>query len=437
MTVDKVDVLNELLTRAIQSIVIRDSRRGQLMDSRQYTGSLKSHWDTHRPSTEGALLDRYAPHIVNDTVAQELIHFLTDELRQQLDDDRVQIATIEILGGMHPGIRVSDLLKQLLKVALVRGPLHTAQAFCSAVAGHPILYQKISLLNGIRIEQEIEISGGIRLVPLPHSSAELPNIFPHMDYMGPIDLLGRTVLVNDFLVSPSFLNPAITTVAIEDSFEHTPVSADYPNFDIGEYCEALSMSCNGAIQYIAFWTHLAHDHVINVQGRAGSHRYLTSSHQSTERVLVTEEQARQALNIYDSRKNLGDKVAKKLKVPIDRWIKSKANRSFEDSMIDIGIALEALFLSDNSDRSELGYRLRLRAAWYLGENVEDKVSIENDLKKMYDLRSRAVHRGNIFGIASNQDLKTIGQTHCLNSILKVIEDGRFPDWNRLVLGGHP
>lgn len=437
MTVNQVGYLTQLLARAISSTEIWDSRRREQIDILQYASALNSSWYTHRPDLDWTIVGRFSPYLLDSVLEQEIIGFLAGELKEKLNEDRVQIATIEILGGLDPGIYLADLLEQLLRVALVLGPSHAATAFFSGVEGHPFLYHRIALLNGVRVEKEIEVSKGIRLVPLPLSSAELPSIFPYMDYMRPSDLLGRTVLIIDFLVSPTFLNPVITTNTVEDSFKHTPLNVDYPDFDVEEYCEALSMSSNGAVQYIALWTHLAHDHVANLQGRATAHRYFPSSHQWTEGVVVTEDRARHALEVYDSRKRLGDDVAKKLKVPIDRWIKSKANQSFIDSWIDIGIALEALFLSDNPGRSELSYRLRLRAAWFLGENVERRVAIEKDLRNIYGLRSSAVHSGNIESNSDTRELKNKAQDYCVDSLLKVIDEGQFPVWNQLVLGRVP
>ena len=56
-------------------------------------------------------------------------------------------------------------------------------------------------------------------------------------------------------------------------------------------------------------------------------------------------------------------IREKLRIPIDRWVESQTNRNRIDKIIDLGIAFEALYLSDIDETTELSFRLRLRAAW--------------------------------------------------------------------------
>ena len=57
-----------------------------------------------------------------------------------------------------------------------------------------------------------------------------------------------------------------------------------------------------------------------------------------------------------------------------------------------------------------------------------------DLRDLYDLRSETVHTGDISSKRNVRELTQSGQQLCLLSIVKVIHDGRFPDWAYLVLG---
>lgn len=65
----------------------------------------------------------------------------------------------------------------------------------------------------------------------------------------------------------------------------------------------------------------------------------------------------------------------------------------EDGLIDCMIAAEAIFLSDSSsDRTELGYRLTLRAGLFLAPESELKPSeIQAFLRRCYKARSHLVH----------------------------------------------
>ena len=57
-----------------------------------------------------------------------------------------------------------------------------------------------------------------------------------------------------------------------------------------------------------------------------------------------------------------------------------------------------------------------------------------DFKKVYDLRSKAVHTGSVEDTEAVRSVLTRSQEYCRWAIIKIISDGRFPNWNRLVLG---
>ena len=126
-----------------------------------------------------------------------------------------------------------------------------------------------------------------------------------------------------------------------------------------------------------------------------------------------------------------------LEVPIKRWIKSQTDQSLVDAFIDLGIVLESLYL-DAGQESELGFTLRLRAGWFLGNSIDERNSVMNDIKNIYRHRSRAVHRGQIPRNQETLGLKAKAVKLCQRSIVKKIDHARahggFPKWDRLVLG---
>jgi len=144
--------------------------------------------------------------------------------------------------------------------------------------------------------------------------------------------------------------------------------------------------------------------------------------------------------------NLNSNVAGKLQIPIDRWIKSKAEWNPVDKIIDLGIAFEALYLSDISEPTELSYRLRLHAAWHLKKKKEDRKALMKEFTEIYKWRSSAVHKGKLPEKKISKNKKRpytqeeveefIERAHdlCRESIIKIIEAGKFPDWNSLILG---
>ena len=67
-----------------------------------------------------------------------------------------------------------------------------------------------------------------------------------------------------------------------------------------------------------------------------------------------------------------------------------------EKLIEYAIALESLFLSDASDeRTELSYRLALRAARLLEEDLASRLSCFRTVRDLYKLRSRIAHGGSL------------------------------------------
>ena len=65
-----------------------------------------------------------------------------------------------------------------------------------------------------------------------------------------------------------------------------------------------------------------------------------------------------------------------------------------------------------------------------------------EFKAIYTLRSNAVHNGKLpqtVKIRKGKSVRTSkfierAQDLCRESIMKILEDGKFPDWNSLILG---
>ena len=106
-----------------------------------------------------------------------------------------------------------------------------------------------------------------------------------------------------------------------------------------------------------------------------------------------------------------------------------------DVFVNLGTALESLYLNDTGYTGELRFRMALRAAWYLGNDTVDRSSRFADFKTIYDRRSKAVHTGNLTQNERAPEFMANAQELCRESIVKIIEDGELPNWDQLVLGG--
>ena len=69
-----------------------------------------------------------------------------------------------------------------------------------------------------------------------------------------------------------------------------------------------------------------------------------------------------------------------------------------------------------------------------------------DISQIYEWRSSVVHKGKLpkkkiskkkkrpYTQEEIEELITTAQKLCQDSIMKILEDGEFPDWNNLILG---
>ena len=432
----QVEVFADLLERSLNHVVIRHDSRNEQMPLGTYRENLRRSWTAHGADLNLLLVTRYRPVIEDAALRRELLQAITGKLAPHIHEDTIQTAAIAVVGGPAPGFPLEDLIRHILNVAIVGGPHFAADAFYRSVEQTAATYQFFGLLAQVQVDQELQISPGIRLVPIPNSSNELPPHLPLWPYWSPMDLMGRTLIAIDYKISPIFINPRLTQMDPFGPFTNLAVSPEGPDFNIEEFCQALSLAADASVVCSASWTHIEPTEIFNVWAayRGGSHRLIPGLAHRMGNVIVTEDHVSAALETYQRIRLLPPHVTTKLSVPIDRWIKSKADRSPVDTAIDLGIALESFYLEDIGNNPELSFRLRLRAAWYLAGDQTARRNIMKTLGDVYGLRSKAVHTGDVGSHRESAELLERGQRLCKQSILKAIQSGGFPDWNALVLG---
>ena len=114
--------------------------------------------------------------------------------------------------------------------------------------------------------------------------------------------------------------------------------------------------------------------------------------------------------------------------------KGRVNKP-ENAALDLGIALERLLL-DNERGDQLALNFRLRGAWLIGTNVEDRIATHDVLKQVYDIRSHIAHFGTskkLKGYASYRGELAHHFQIAERIARKIICEG-VPDWSSLLLG---
>jgi hypothetical protein len=120
----------------------------------------------------------------------------------------------------------------------------------------------------------------------------------------------------------------------------------------------------------------------------------------------------------------------RLRVPIDRLNQAQRRLDITDRMIDLGIAIEAIFLTDDEGTMDLSYRVRVRAARFLRTESIERNQVFGQFGKLYGLRSRAVHDGYIRPTRENIEMIRTGTVVVAESLRKLIDEGPV-EWRKI------
>ena len=461
MTDERKQELTALLQAALAHLEIRRDSAGrhESIHVNEYRLMLQQYWTSYSMDVLLTVM-RSQLHIVNASIKSKLLDFIREAFSEFILEDHIQSASFFMFPSSPSGYPLDNLLKQLLRIAIVLGVEKATSVFDRCTKNPSGSFQYIALLEGIKVEKEIQVFDGPRIVPLPHSTSELPHYLPYGLYLGPLDFLGKTLLVIDASISPIFCEPQPQGIDsnVRPGFEvevtgNLKKNGNVDNFDImtesyvtdfyDKFCWALSLTCNSAVQVAAKWKFLAKHELFNLPPPHGDgasrYRNVDLFGSSTD---TGETQIEEAKRLYETLVNPNSNLAEKLQIPIDRWIKSKTSQAPEDKIIDLGVALEALYLSDRDGNSELSFQLRLRASWHLGKDPAHRKELMKDFRKIYDWRSKVVHTGKLpnktkkkpFTQQEIAEFTEKAQDLCRDSIMKILKDGKFPVWNDLILG---
>ena len=225
------------------------------------------------------------------------------------------------------------------------------------------------------------------------------------------------------------------------NFKRRVHSTYVKEFHPDQFIRALTLVEDHPVQLVMSWAHLDGENIFNMsRGMGSGFPSSTVPNGFTPSTLFSEAGVRQAAVLYCKLIGLPKEVKEQLRIPVDRWMKSKTQQSYVDKMIDLGIAFESFFLND-LDRVNT-FRFSLRGAFYLEQGIEARRRLIGKLRDIYKYRSKAVHKG-----ALPNEVKINGENIPMEQfiersqdlfkqcLLKVIESGQLPDWSTIELGG--
>ena len=450
MNAKTIGELEGLLAEALESVTIQYGQSEQLSCA-QFRALL------HNCRSAYSLDERHIvalsrPEITRTDIKQGTLEIMSRELADHLRDGNILSATIAFAGGSRVGgSPVEDLLRNLLIRAIVDGPRNASQAFADCTTKSSCTFCRFFLLTGVTVPEQVEIFDGITLIPLPASVTQLPpylpSIFPDPDRSRAIsigDLLGKTLVRMEYVVSPVFHRPAQNYTFQSGPEEHFTIKLKgeeipAPNLDV--LCQALSVAGRCSVKSVMAWTSLLDYEIFDLtslQGIGGNgYSSVRSDHIFDELVQLKQPQLPTIKTIYRGLTELPTDKWEKLRIPIDRWAKSMAEENPIDQIIDLGIALESLYVPDS--QSEVNFRLAVHAAWHLGENKTQRQELREEFKQIYSARSDVVHTGKLRGKRGKptfdvSEFVKRAQDLCWQGITKVIDAGDTPDWSALIMG---
>ncbi len=506
MTEERKQELRQLLEDAMQSVIIEGPEQYEPISVEKYRECVKAFRKSYRPDLSSILhyrsniQDNAVKSKLFNFMKEELADYIREDGSVCPPTYWIQTAKRATRGyrKLIP-VLLDRLLEKFLEIVIVSGVEQAILALDRCPRDTIGTFQKIILLQGLYVRYsdatrkglDTHIAEGIRFVQLPSytvgqisdlyqneqfGSAQLPSYIEglppylfhesflsnlsHESFLSMVDntqswskfplalhlsiFSGTPLLIIDYTVSPLFCKPSLKEELDEsDQFEISIESAEFPNFDAHKFCQALSIIANFPVESLLTWQYIGEDELFNVEGwyPKAMGKLVMPDHLSGTGVIY-ETDIDKAKGLYDVLANLDSDIQEKLQIVIDRWIQSKTEGNPVDKIIDLGIALEALYLSEGT-REQLTLQFRLRASWYLGTDKADRERLIDEFKAIYDLRSKAVHNGAVpeeikvrkgeERIATSNFIPK-AQDLCRQSIMKILEDGKFPDWNNLILG---
>ena len=473
MNQERKQKLTQLLNEAIEGLQILPRYTDPPLapiDIRRYKGYLQRSWTSYSPNADQRV--RQFKLEINTDTKSKLLDFISSELDPFIHEGRILTGYfyLHCERTNKELFELNDLLEKLLNIAIFGGIETAVSAFDKSFSKDAsVSFESITLLKGITLETEIQIFDGIRLVPIyPYaSSAGTPRSLGSISQTDDVSgyYWNDTILVIDYSISPIFQKPSLAATGKNyvTVTEKPPIEIE--GFSIKakggkspectrsasttfhqKFCQALSLACDSGVKPYQSWKFVEKDKLFNLNPAHQFSSSLGPGPFGDYPIKVSGDQINKAKCLYeilvDSTTNAPTNIAEKLQIPINRWIESKVHRDPVDKMIDLGTAFESLFLPKDSV-DQLAFQFRLRASWHLGENKTDREKLMDEFKAIYTLRSKAVHNGEVpdkIKIRKGEEpiatttFISKAQDLCRDSIMKILEDGKFPEWSSLILG---
>lgn len=416
--------LATLLEAVSQHIIYDAGRSGKF--SRDHLRDISK-----RDKLTGGMIAAGARAVIPDDMLNHIMPVFRNLLRDFIDSetDRIGNGLVNLAGGIREPI-LKDYVPILIRATAILGGQRVAELLIGWIRGERVKYQTIGLLNGVTIDKPLVLEEGLRLYQLPRSSNEVVSHLPAMslDMHGFQAMVGRVALSIEGEAGPALYLPS-RAATISNNVEHIWAGGQIENLSIDSFCEAMSLACGGSIRWQFSWRDFGEiREFLSVFGGTS----FTNVPLFTNSTEFTQDQFERAREVHNLR-NARGRSKTGLDTAVRRWIKSKSSESsFADQLIDIRIALEALYLDNNE--GELRFRLASHGAWHISECTGERKANFQTLLQVYKLASSAVHGSDVKTSGKNKTLLEDAQNLCQKGIMKRLTEQEDPKWNDVIMG---
>lgn len=350
-----------------------------------------------------------------------LVHLLEEIARQP--DLEIFNGKMQVFPGHATRIEYANLASWLLKRTSSQG-LEVAVADLDRYVAATELSCTLTLaLTGITTDVARDLGRGIHLVPwdlLPHSSQK--------QSVHERAFSGYTLHIPTCAITRAFTIPKLHI----DATELDDTRLNHPDdTELHDAVRCLGLVGPSALQVIAEWVALPEWAPLLGGGMSLFHIEGFTSDRT-----LSEADYQQAHDLFHRFLSHPAAFRAHLRVPMDRLNRAMQRRTPVDAFIDLGIALESLYLSDmDDDRGELTFRLRIRAARFLRTTAEDRAAAFDLVRDIYAARSTAVHTGKIDTTIRGRPIHELlqdGYSLTADTLRCFIASGE-PEWKGIIL----
>lgn len=298
----------------------------------------------------------------------------------------------------------------------------------------------VMLLSGLHIQDDdcdgFEFCNGVKLI----KGTSAPNRnFAQQIWNGQMGSDGFSFQRIDGVLIAPYKQEIVHESTIVDEKKAKPPRGINENIPVRELkdaqlCMVLARSIKYGIQTIANGT-ITPDHLPFIGSISGWSVHNTSKPAPLSPEIIRI-QLNQANNILGTFKDLDSDFKEQLTLSIDRLNGFGSGAGWVDKFIDLRVCLESIFLSDDV-KTETTRTLSLRAAKFLGNDLNEREHIRKIVADAYAATSTAIHTGKL-ATKTKRDREKNEATdgaakYAKQAILKLVEHGPVDKWEAIEL----